>query len=70
MDFNFWGVKKKISGRTRKASYYVMNYVEYGELYRIIEGFPSFSERTARYFFKKLIRGKQAILLFFYLSKI
>ena len=57
MDFNFSGVKKKLNGRTRKVAYYVMNYVEYGELFRIIENFPSFTEKIARYFFRKLLRG-------------
>ena len=57
MDFNFSGCQKKQNGKTAKVAYYVMNFMEYGELFRLIEISPLLSERAARYFFKKLIRA-------------
>jgi len=34
MDFNFCGKLKKNNGKKTQLAYYVMNYVEYGELFR------------------------------------
>jgi hypothetical protein len=40
-----------------------MNYAEYGELYRLIEVNPLMSEKTARFFFRKLVRCKLLLLI-------
>jgi serine/threonine protein kinase len=57
MDFNFSGILRKLNGKSTKIAYYVMNYAEYGELYRLIEVNPLMSEKTARFFFRKLVRS-------------
>ncbi len=55
---NLDGEYKHLNGNTRRVSYYVMKYAEYGELFEILQQFETFPEKLARQFFHQLIQGK------------
>ena len=61
---NLNGECKKVDSVITKVVYYVMKFAEYGELLKIIQNTPKFSEKVARYYFHQLIQS------IFYLRRI
>ena len=54
---NLNGECKRTDGRITKVAYYVMKFAEYGELFKIIQNTPNFSEKCTRYYFHQLIKS-------------
>ena len=54
---NLNGECKRTDGRITKVAYYVMKFAEYGELFKIIQNTPNFSEKCTRYYFHQLIQS-------------
>lgn len=58
-DLNFDGVLIKQGRQPQSVCYYVMSYVEYGEMYNLVDLGEAISEGTAKFLFRKIFSGRK-----------
>lgn len=65
-DVNFEGILVKNGRQPKTICYYVMEFVEYGELFSLIEQNSMVSELDAKYLFRKIFIGEWRVIFYYW----